>query len=181
MPQDIHPRLGLNVPPAIGLLVFALVPAYVAYIHLKHGGLASILYWHPVVYLIAATGLLFAAVAAYLLLSPQRVGVDIRFHQDGFILDIREYFRRDREFTFNWADIETIALIQGPRGPRAFRITAKNKVRAQFGENLINVKAKDALSRFEDAAKIAGYRLEGAQDFDVFVMATKSWRIVPIA
>lgn len=134
MPQDIHPRLGLNVPPAIGLLVFALVPAYVAYIHLKHGGLASILYWHPVVYLIAATGLLFAAVAAYLLLSPQRVGVDIRFHQDGFILDIREYFRRDREFTFNWADIETIALIQGPRGPRAFRITAKNKVRAQFGE-----------------------------------------------
>lgn len=68
---------------------------------------------------------MLATLGLRFLLTPQGVGAEVAFHDDGFTLRMRAFLRRDRCHRLTWTDIEEVTLIEAPRGSDllAFRLT----------------------------------------------------------
>ena len=178
------------------LAAIALLPVYGT---LKYDGIADILDWPWIFYVFLAVGLTLAFLALRLLFTRQRVGAEIAFHEGGFDLDVRRFFRRDLKYRLAWSEIEEMKLVKAPRGGDyiAFRLSHKAAVdhgliepttrhnaskklvkrEIPFPPKLSGVSANEAITRFHASAVQAGVKLVETASLNVVVFERKVWSV----
>ncbi len=166
---------------------------------LKYDGFGNILHWPSLFYWFAGIGGGLLLLGCRLLILPQRVGAEVSFETDGFILRVRRFFRQDIDIRLTWFEIEEMKLVEAPRGGDyvSFRLTydaavkhaliepttrytaSKRLVKREipFPPRLSGVSATEAVARFHTSAKQAGVKLAETQSLNVVVFVRKVWSV----
>jgi hypothetical protein len=100
------------------------------------------------------------------------------FHETGFALSIRLFFRKDRTPRVNWSDVTTIEVLLAGRGDTV-TIRTSQGVLAQFSPRFFAVGTKEMMARFCASAQIAGYRLVPAGGLNLLLVEKQVWNVMP--
>ena len=116
---------------AFALLAVSLFCWLPIFATLYYDGFRAVVEWPPLFQWFLVLGLLLVGLALQLVFSKQRVGAEVHFHQGGFTLTVRHFFRRRWEHKVDWTDIEEMKLVEAPRGGDvlAFRLTYDASIR----------------------------------------------------
>lgn len=198
MPEDILPARGVNLLLGLCFLGLAGIPGIPIYGTLKYDGFGDILDWPSVFYWFAAFLILFVGLGLKLLFSPQRVGAEVSFHEDGFAFEVRRFLLRDQSYRLAWSDIEEMKAVEAPRGGDAVsfrlsqeaalkhglvkpttRIASKKLVKCEVALpiSLSAVTIDEAIKRFQASAEHAGAKLVEQKSFNILVVSRKIWSV----
>jgi hypothetical protein len=176
LPKDIGPASGINIVLGLCLLILAAFPALPVVTALHNGGLASVFRWPALFNWLALAAVGFGVLGVYLLATPQRVGGNVWFHETGFALSIRLFFRKDKTPRVNWSDVTTIEVLLAGRGDTVTIRTAEG-VLAQFSPRFFAVGTKEMMARFCKSAQGAGFDLVQSGGFNLLLVERQVWHV----
>lgn len=177
IPQDIGPARGINKIVGGCFLVIAAIPALPIFGAIYYDGFASILGWPSLFNWFAVFAAMFVSVGVYLLMTPQRVGVDVHFRPSGFDIHIRQFFRADKAYQLDWSNVMQIDVIKAPQNGDALIIRPGTGSVPSFQVRFVELGVDQTLARFHDSAKGAGYRLDREGGYNVLIFAKQIWRV----
>lgn len=179
MPEDIGPARWINLRLGVCLLILGGLVGFPIPLAVYHDGIESVLDWPPLFNWLSAIAALFVGTALYLLLTPQRVGGNICFREDGFTCRMRLFFRRDAEHHFNWRDIKEIVLFQVPRNKHGLIIKWANGADISLQARFFELGMTEIFARLRTSADAAHYRLEQTNSFNALVINKQTWTVSP--
>jgi len=179
IPEDIKPARHINKLIGACLLAIAVMPMLPIVAVLYYDGILSFLDWPSIFNWFAATAALLIGSGIYMIVTPQRVGAEVRFHQNGFHLRMRVYFRKTQEHDFTWSDIETVEHASAGTNNDSVGVKTKSGATATFPTKFTETTAQHALKKLRASAKAAGYRFERDSGFNALIVSRTVWRILP--
>lgn len=176
LPKDIGPASGINIVLGLCLLILAAFPALPVVTALHYDGLASVFRWPALFNWLALAAAAFGVLGVYVLATPQRVGGNVWFHETGFALSIRLFFRKDKTPRVHWSDVTTIEVLLAGRGDTVTIRTAQG-VLVRFSPRFFAVGIKEMMARFSASARGAGYDLVQSGGFNLLLVERQVWHV----
>jgi hypothetical protein len=176
LPQNIGPARGINLLLAFCLLMLAAIPAWPVAMVIYHDGLHSFLDWPPLFTWFTLAVAVLGGGGLYLIFTPQRVGGDEFFHQGGFTVRLRQFFRKDQDHRLAWSQIATIEPFELGR-QKGISIRSPNGAKLDVSVHLLNVSLREAFNRLRASAEGAGYRLDKTGGHTLIVSERQVWTI----
>ncbi|WP_430465335.1 hypothetical protein [Tabrizicola sp.] len=176
LPKDIGPASGINLILGLCLLILAAVPALPVVTALHYDGLASVFRWPALFNWLALTTVSLGISGVYMLVTPQRVGGNVWFHETGFALSIRLFFRKDQTPRVNWSDVTTVEVLLVGRGDTV-TIRTDQGVVARFSPRFFDVSIPEMMARFRQSAQGAGFDLVQSGGFNLLLVERQVWHV----
>ncbi|THD83523.1 hypothetical protein E7811_09570 [Aliigemmobacter aestuarii] len=179
-PEDIGPAIGINTILGCFLLLLSVFPAAPVVMGIYYDGIASLFDGPSVFTWFAAMAAAFFISGVSLTVTPQRIGGNVRFLNDGFAIHIRQFFRKDETLRLAWSEVAQIEVLKMGRNADSIAIRPRNGAPFRFQIHLLAVRTDEALARFRASAHVAGYRLAPGSGFNVLIVERHIWRVEPI-
>ena len=156
------------------LLVLAGLPAWIVGTALYHDGLFSFLDWPSVFNWFALAAATLGGIGLYLIVTPQRVGGDITFHQGGFTVRLRQYVGKDQDHRFSWSEITSVEPFEIGR-QKGITIRRVTGAKLDLPTRFLNAPKAEVFSRLRASAEGAGYRLDKTGGHNLLVSERQVW------
>lgn len=176
LPKDIGPASGINIVLGVCFLIVAAFPAWPVVTALHYDGLASVFRWSALFNWLVLAAVSFGISGVYMLATPQRAGGNVWFHDTGFALSIRLFFRKDQTPRVNWSDVTTIEVLLAGRGDTVTIRTAQG-VLVRFSPRFFAVGTKEMVARFRKSAQGAGFDLVQSGGFNLLLVERQVWHV----
>lgn len=173
--EDICPARGVNKTVGLCLLVLAGLIGMPIY----SGNLYEVIHWNSLFTWFAAFTALFGFTGLYLVFTKQRVGVNVKFHRSGFKLRVKMFFRKAKEINLSWSEVNEIKSVTGSRNNSAISIHATDGLAVTWPAHLANINVPESMTRFQSAARAAGYCLENTSTRNLILIKQQVWRVSP--
>jgi hypothetical protein len=159
LPKDIGPARGINLLLAACLLALAVLPAWPVAMALYHDGLFSFLDWPSLFNWFSLAAAVLGGSGLCLIFTPQRVGGDITFHQGGFTVRLRQFFRKDQDHRLDWANLATVEPFELGR-QTGITIRVHDGEKLDIPTRLLNAAQAEVFNRLRASAEGSGFRLD---------------------
>lgn len=180
LPEDIGTATGINTILGCCLLLLSVFPAGPVAMGVYHDGLSSLFDGPSVFIWFLAVAAALVIPGVYLMVTPQRVGGNVRFRNDGFAIHIRQFFRMDEAMRQAWSEVAGIEALKPGRNADSIAIHPRNGAPFRFQIRLLAVRTDKALARFRASAHVAGYHLAPGSGLNVLIVERQIRRVVPI-